>query len=102
MPNAARNSSDLLADRRDDERVFLDLAPALIEGSAMTETVQIVNIARRGFLARSRLIYDCGMRVRLMFPDLPPIACRIVWSGKGMVGARFLEPVDLESLPRTE
>lgn len=100
MPQAAQLDSDLLADRRDDERHFIDLAPALIEGAAMTETVRIVNIARRGFLARSRLHYDCGTRVKLVFADRAPIACRIMWSGKGMVGARFMEPVDLDSLPR--
>lgn len=100
MPRPARLNSDLLDDSRIDERQFIDLAPALIEGAAMTETVKIVNVARRGFLARSRLLYDCGTRVKLVFAALPPIACRIVWSGKGMVGARFMEPVDLDSLPR--
>ncbi len=101
MPEAAHTANEMPDERRIDDRVFIDLAPALIEGAAMTEAVQIVNVAKRGFLARSRLMYDCGMRVRLLFPDFHPIACRIVWSGKGMVGARFLEPVDLESLPRT-
>lgn len=100
MPQPATLNGDFLADRRIDERQFTDLAPAVIEGPAMSESVRLVNIAVRGFLARSRLSYDCGTRVRLLFPDLAPIACRIVWSGKGMVGARFLEPVDLESLPR--
>ncbi len=101
MSKTARLSSDLLGDRRIDERIFIDLAPALIEGAAMTETVRIVNIARRGFLARSRLVYDCGTCVKLLFAETPAISCRIVWSGKGMVGARFLEPVDLDSLPRS-
>ncbi len=101
MSKTARLSGELPDDRRIDERIFIDLAPALIESSAMTETVRIVNIARRGFLARSRLMYDCGTCVRLLFAGAPAIACRIVWSGKGMVGARFLEPVDLDSLPRT-
>jgi hypothetical protein len=100
MPQTATLKSDLLDDRRANDRVFIDLAPAQIEGSAMTETVRIVNIARHGFLARSRLSYDCGTRVKLVFADIAPIACRIMWSGKGMVGARFIEPVDLDTLPR--
>jgi hypothetical protein len=102
MPQSASLTAKMLADRRDDEREFVNLAPALLESAAMTETVYIVNVARHGFLARSRLGYRSDDRVKLRFQNLPPIACRVVWNGKGMIGAHFLEPVDIESLPRTE
>jgi hypothetical protein len=97
---AARPAAD--DDRRIDLRQFIDMPPAIVESERVSEQVQIVNIARMGFLAKTRLHYRCGEALTLHFANVPPLTAEVIWADKGMLGGRFIDPVEIELLSRTE
>jgi len=85
-------------DRRIDLRQYVDLPLVLMEGAHGSENVQILNIARRGFLVRTMRHYRTNDTVLLHFAGGNPCEARIVWCAKGMVGGRFVEGFDLDRL----
>jgi hypothetical protein len=89
-------------DRRIDLRHFIDMPPAIVESERISEQVQIVNIARMGFLAKTRLHYRCGETLTLHFANVPPLESVVIWSDKGMLGGRFIDPVEIALLSRTQ
>jgi PilZ domain len=96
MPIFARVEDD---DRRGDPRYYMDMPAVLLEAERICEHVQIINVARLGFLARTRLVYQTGEHVKLSLPGLGRVPCRIIWCRKGMVGGQFVTPIDPETLP---
>lgn len=85
-------------DRRGHPRHFVDLPPILIETEMVTEKVRLINIARHGLLAHSRLQYDTGAAVLVHFRGLPCVRARVAWWKRGMVGVTFAEGLDDEML----
>lgn len=90
--------ADVDNDRRLDLRQYVDLPPILMACGEVSEKVQVVNIARRGFLARAMRLYRTNDRVALHFPDGEPCEARVVWCAKGLVGGRFVEGFDIERI----
>lgn len=86
-------------DRRGDPRYFLDLPSLLLTSERISEHVQIINVARMGFLAKTRLRYKTGEFVTLALPGLGSVPCRIIWCTRGMVGGQFIKPIDPADLP---
>jgi hypothetical protein len=91
MPIFARMEDD---DRRGDPRYYVDLPTVLLESERCSEQVMIVNVARLGFLARTRLIYRTGELVSIELPGLGLLRSRIIWCRSGFVGGQFLRPID--------
>jgi hypothetical protein len=69
----------------------------LLECDIFGEHVDIINIARLGFLARTRLIRSSGETLRLHLPDLGTLPAEVVWCANGLLGARFSDPIDERS-----
>lgn len=92
MRDAAQNRT--YTDQRTIKRHTVTLRSVLIETSTIGELVDILNIARLGFLARSRLYRKTGQDVRLHLPGLEPIEATVVWCDKGLLGGRFHDPID--------
>ena len=80
-------------DRRRAERFAVKLGSVLIESKLYAEHAAIINVARLGFLARTRLKYTSGNPISVNFPTLGKLEAMVVWSERGMLGARFHEPV---------
>lgn len=80
-------------DRRIDPRFEVGFRTVLIESNLHGEHVEIVNIARLGFLARSETPRETGSEVELHLPHIGNITGRVVWSANGLLGARFHEPI---------
>jgi hypothetical protein len=96
MPILARLDDD---NRRGDPRYFLDMPSILLESERISEHVQIINIARMGFLAKTRLHYRTGETVTLALPGLGAVPCRIIWCERGMVGGQFEMSIEPSLLP---
>lgn len=92
MADAALNRH--YVEQRSGRRHTVTLRSVLVESATIGEHVDILNIARLGFLARSRLCRKTGQGVRLHLPGLVPIEARVVWCDKRLLGGRFHEPID--------
>ena len=66
----------------------------LIECDVLGEHAEIVNIARLGFLARTRLHRKTGETLRIHLPDLGILFADVVWCANGMIGGRFHDAID--------
>ena len=80
-----------VVERRHSRRVFVDVPPVLMETADLTENVRLINIARNGLLAQTRLQYDSGQPVAIHLAGAPALRGRIAWWSLGMVGAMFAE-----------
>lgn len=85
-------------ERRASPRGFVDLPPILIETAVLTEQVRLINLARNGLLAQTRLQYVTGEAVLIHFASLPAVRARIAWWTRGMVGATFAEMLENDVL----
>lgn len=85
-------------DRRVDLRYFVNLPPVLLESESMAEHVQVVNIARRGFLAKTRLAYRTGDVVFLHLEHPGRLEARVIWCKNGMVGGQFTEAIEVSQV----
>lgn len=94
-------------ERRTDSRYEVGFRTVLIESDVLGEHVEIVNIARLGFLAHSDIHRETGSEIELNLPSVGRLSGNVVWSGNGLLGARFHEPIGerafnefLRNLPR--
>jgi hypothetical protein len=84
-------------DRRQDPRFDTQFRAVLIESDVFGEQVQIVNIARLGFLATTRLVYESGAEISLQLPILGRASAMVVWCANGLLGGRFHDAIDEQS-----
>lgn len=80
-------------DRRSHARFQVQQLGALLESDVFLDPVQLINIARRGFSARTIITYVPGTRLMLHIDALAPIRCVVAWGSKGQVGGRFETPL---------
>ncbi len=85
-------------DRRPDNRFQLRPVEAQLISDIFIDTVRLVNIGRLGFSVRSFVYYEPGCDVTLSLHGFASVAARVVWFSRGQVGARFIEPMDEETL----
>jgi hypothetical protein len=79
---------------RAEPRHEVALRHILMECPVFWEHTGIVNMARLGFLARTRLNRKTGTTVKLHLPDLGIVAADVVWCSGGFLGGRFQAPID--------
>ena len=87
-------------EQRAAERHPAPFCAILIECDMFGEQSEIVNIARLGFLARTRLMRMTGDALRLHIPDLGVVEAHVVWCANGMFGGRFCAPIDAQGFDR--
>jgi hypothetical protein len=90
------------ANRRVEARYIIDMPPVLIETNLHCEYVQMINLAKLGFLAKTRCFYRTDERILLVIPGIGPVESSVIWCQSNMIGGKFLTPVDVESLSRPE
>ncbi len=84
-------------DRRQNQRFDTKFRAVLIESEVFGEQVQIVNIARLGFLAETRLAYESGAEISVELPNTGRAHAMVVWCANGLLGGRFYDPIDERS-----
>lgn len=87
-------------ERRDQPRHSVLFRTVLIDSEIEGEAVEIVNIARLGFLARTAMQREKGSRIRLDMPVLGQLDADIVWCGNGLLGGRFSKAVNETAFSR--
>jgi hypothetical protein len=83
---------------RVEERLPVCLAAVIINGDARPETIQILNIARLGFLAKAQRPRETGDAIVMRIDRLGTCEAHIIWSNAGQFGGRFVQPVDVAIL----
>jgi hypothetical protein len=81
------------ADDRVEKRLPVCLTAVIINDDAQPETIQILNIARLGFLAKAAQPRETGDAIILQINPLGQCKAHIIWSDAGQFGARFCESV---------
>ncbi len=72
----------------------------MIESEMEGELTEVVNIARTGFLARTQTVRTLGNVIHLRLPALGERNAVVVWCANGLLGGRFIDPIDQESFAR--
>lgn len=95
MLNAAiaRARTAIEAERRSTERFDVYLKTALFENGALAEPVILVNLSETGCLARSAARHRINGHVAIYLPGLGQIPSITRWSGNGMLGCEFEQPI---------
>ena len=96
----ARIAEDQGDERRQSERVAVDLTARMRELGASGVEAKIVNISEHGFMAESDGRFEVGSRVWLMLPGRERANAVVKWTAGDKVGAEFAEPLSLEGLGR--
>jgi hypothetical protein len=86
------------ADDRAEKRLPVRLTAVIINDDAQPETIQILNIARLGFLAKAQRPHETGDAIVMRIDPLGQCQAHIIWSDAGQFGGRFIEPVDISTL----
>lgn len=89
MPGEGRSE-----DRREQPRHSVLFRTVLIDSEIEGEAVEIINIARLGFLARTSLHLEKESPVQLDMPVVGTVGATVVWCGNGLLGGRFVRPID--------
>ena len=70
----------------------------MIESEMEGEPTEVVNIARTGFLAKTQVRRTLGTKINLRLPEVGEREAVVVWCANGLLGGRFIDPIDHESL----
>ncbi len=92
MPNHSTAAD--FEELRAEPRHQVTLHKILIQCAIFGEHGDILNIARLGFLARTRLPRQTGTTVELHLPELGIVTADVVWCSNGLLGGRFHEAID--------
>jgi hypothetical protein len=85
-------------DRRNSPRFKVSPIMATLLSDVFIDPVQVINVGRLGFSARSFICYHPGKPVTLSIDGFPEHPSHIVWCSRGTVGARFDNPLDENEL----
>lgn len=96
MPN--RHKTALSACERADERLPVCLSAVIVNDDTKPETIQILNIARLGFLAKAQRPRETGDAIVVRIDRLGECEAHIIWSNASQFGGRFMQPVDVAVL----
>lgn len=93
-----RHKTALSACDRAEPRLPVGLTAVIINGDARPETIQILNIARLGFLAKAQRPRETGEAIVMHIDQIGQCEAYIIWSNAGQFGGRFIRPVDVATL----
>jgi hypothetical protein len=92
----ARAQKQARLDRRATERKPVHIRSVMVDITMADEQVTITNISTLGVLIEGRGKYQVGARISISLPYLGTTDAVIRWSGKGLIGCEFIEPLDEE------
>jgi hypothetical protein len=93
-----RHKTAASADDRAEPRLPVCLSAVIINGDARPEPIQILNIARLGFLAKAARRRETGEAIVMHIDQIGQCEAHIIWSNAGQFGGRFVHPVDVVAL----
>ena len=96
MSIRARIAEDQSDERRQVNRLPVELEAKMRELGASGVEAKVLNISERGFMAESDGRFEVGSRVWLMLPGRERANAVIRWTAGDKLGAEFAEPVALE------
>ena len=83
-------------DARRDGRERLDVAARLYLHDCSRSAVKVVDCTADGFCVRScEPLSPAGTVVALELPQIGVAHARVIWSGNGELGAKFMRPIDV-------
>lgn len=85
-------------ERRQSERVPVDLKVKMRELGANGVEATVVNISEHGFMAVAEGRFEVGSRVWLMLPGRSRANAVVKWTAGDKIGAEFAEPLSLTGL----
>ena len=85
-------------ERRQSERVPVDLKLKMRELGANGVEATVVNISEHGFMAVAEGRFEVGSRVWLMLPGRSRANAVVKWTAGDKIGAEFAEPLSLTGL----
>lgn len=86
------------SDNRTDQRHAIHLHAVIINEDCRPETIEILNIARLGFLAKATRPRETGEAIELEIDLIGACQAHVVWSNSDQFGGRFVEPIDMTPL----
>jgi hypothetical protein len=92
----ARIAEDPGDERRQADRLPVELDAKMRELGASGIEAKVLNISERGFMAESDGRFEVGSRVWLMLPGRERANAVIKWTAGDKLGAEFAERVSLE------
>jgi hypothetical protein len=92
----ARIAEDQGDERRQADRLPVELDAKMRELGASGIEAKVLNISERGFMAESDGRFEVGSRVWLMLPGRERANAVIKWTAGDKLGAEFAERVSLE------
>lgn len=86
------------SERRQLDRVPLELDVQMRELGASGVEARVLNISERGFMAQSDARFEVGSRVWLMLPGRERANAVVKWIAGDKLGAEFAERISVEGL----
>ncbi len=93
-PNQKYELPEEQPDRRAAARFKISEIFAILESDLFVDSVQVINIGKLGFSARSFISYPAGTKVCLQVDGYFMMPARVVWCARGLLGARFDQPLE--------
>jgi hypothetical protein len=81
------------ADGRRTERRIVNIAAALRENGATTDSVILVDLSIGGFKAETKAPHEEGAEVWLKLPGFAPRRSRVAWNKEEVIGCEFETPL---------
>jgi hypothetical protein len=94
----ARISEADAAERRQFDRLPIELGATMRQLGETGTEARIVNISERGFMAQSEGKFEVGARVWLMLPGRARANAIVRWTAGDKLGAEFAQPISLHGL----
>jgi hypothetical protein len=85
-------------ERRDEPRYAASNIEVQLESNVFIETVRLVDLGRNGFSVRTMISHPSGSPLVVHLPGVGPKAAQAVWYSRNRLGARFLEPLEIDCL----
>lgn len=93
----AEDTTDVV-DRRQDERVRVEVDAKMRELGSNGVEAKVLNISESGFMAASESDFEVGSRVWLMLPGRERANAVVKWIAGDKLGAEFATPISLDGI----
>ncbi len=84
-------------DRRAAPRFPVHIRSIILDATLNDHSITIINISTQGLLAQSTNTFEVGALVAIDAPGLGHLNAVIRWSGSGLIGCEFIDPIDPDS-----
>lgn len=85
-------------ERRRAPRIRARPVDLMLHTSVFVDMVRLLNVGRMGFSVSTPIAYPSGTALELDVPGKGRLKASAVWYSRNQLGARFAEPLDLDTL----